>query len=85
MSNTAIEYYNRKFGDDKSGAFIHLVREVGEIAFAIEKNNAEHAKMEITESAALLHFLASKYGFDLDINMETLYLKKLAALKQPST
>ncbi|MGI0037473.1 MAG: hypothetical protein ACRD99_03865 [Nitrososphaera sp.] len=85
MSNTAVEYYNRKFGDDKSGAFIHLVREIGEIAFAMEKNNIEHAKMEITESAALLYFLASKYGLDLDIGMETLYYKKLAALKQSST
>jgi NTP pyrophosphatase (non-canonical NTP hydrolase) len=85
MSNTAVEYYNRKYGDDKSGAFIHLVREIGEIAFAMEKNNVEHAKMEITESAALLYFLASKYGFDLDTEMETLYYKKLTALKQSST
>lgn len=83
MSNTAVEYYNKKFGDDKAGAFIHLVREIGEIAFAMEKNNTEHAKMEITESAALLYYLATKYGFDLDTNMETLYYKKLAALKQP--
>jgi NTP pyrophosphatase (non-canonical NTP hydrolase) len=83
MSNTAIEYYNRKFGEDRAGAFVHLVREIGEIAFAIEKNNVEHAKMEITESAAILYFLASKYGFDLDTNIETVYLKKLAALKQP--
>ena len=82
MSNTAIEYYNRKFGEDKAAAFIHLVREIGEIAFAMEKSNIDHAKMEITESAALLYYLASKYGFDLDTNMETLYYKKLAALKQ---
>jgi hypothetical protein len=82
MSNTAVEYYNRKFGEDKSAAFIHLVREIGEIAFAMEKNNVEHAKLEITESAALLYFLASKYGLDLDMSMETLYYKKLAALKQ---
>ena len=81
MSNTAVEYYNRKFGDDRSAAFIHLVREIGEIAFAIEKNNLEHAKLEITESAALLHYLASKYGFDLDSNMEVTYLKKLTTLK----
>lgn len=85
MSNTAIEYFTRKFGDDKSGAFIHLVREIGEIAFAMEKNNVELAKMEITESAALLYYLASKYGVDLDMSIETLYLKKLAALKQSST
>ena len=82
MSNTAVEYYNRKFGNDKSAAFIHLVREIGEIAFAMEKNNIDHAKMEITESAALLHFLASKFEFDLDTNIETVYYKKLAALKQ---
>ena len=84
MSNKAIDYYNRKFGDDKAAAFIHLVRELGEIAFAMEKNNTDHAKLEITESAALLYFLASRYGFDLDTNMETLYYKKLAALKQSS-
>ena len=41
--------------------------------------------MEITESAALLYFLASKYGFDLDTSMETIYYKKLAALKQSSS
>lgn len=81
MSNTAVEYYTRKFGDDRSAAFIHLVREIGEIAFAIEKNNSEHAKLEITESAALLHYLASKYNFDLDSNMEVTYLKKLTTLK----
>jgi NTP pyrophosphatase (non-canonical NTP hydrolase) len=81
MSNTAIEFYNKKFGDNKSSAFVHLVREIGEIAYALEKDNAEHAKLEITESAALLYYLASKYGFDLDSNIEVTYLKKLTALK----
>ena len=81
MSAIAVEYYNRKFGDDAKAAFIHLVREVGEIAFAMEKGNAEHAKLEITESVALLHFLASKYSLDVAENMQVLYSKKLAALK----
>jgi NTP pyrophosphatase (non-canonical NTP hydrolase) len=81
MSSIAIEYYNRKFGDDRSAAFIHLVREIGEIAFAIEKNNMEHAKMEITESAALLQYLATKYSLDLDANMKIVYAKKLEMLK----
>jgi NTP pyrophosphatase (non-canonical NTP hydrolase) len=81
MSSVAIEYYDRKFGDDKSAAFIHLVREIGEIAFAIEKNNLEHAKLELTESTALLYYFASKYGFDLDANIESLYTKKLEMLK----
>jgi NTP pyrophosphatase (non-canonical NTP hydrolase) len=81
MSSTAIEYYNRKFGDNAQAAFVHLVREIGEIAFAMEKQNAEHAKLEITESVALLHFLASKYGLDVSQSMEALYSKKLASLK----
>jgi hypothetical protein len=76
MSSVGVEYYNRKFGDDRSAAFIHLVREIGEIAFAMEKNNVEHAKMEITESAALLY-----YGLDLDANMKVVYAKKLETLK----
>lgn len=81
MSSIAVEYYNRKFGDDRSAAFIHLVREIGEIAFAMEKNNIEHAKMEITESAALLYYLATKYNLDLDANINTVYSKKLEMLK----
>jgi NTP pyrophosphatase (non-canonical NTP hydrolase) len=81
MSSIAIEYYNKKFGDDKSAAFIHLVREIGEIAFAMEKNNVEHAKMEITESAALLYYLATKYNLDIDANIKAVYGKKLEAFK----
>lgn len=81
MNSVAIEYYNKKFGDDKTAAFIHLVREIGEIAFALEKNNMEHAKLELTESTALLYFLASKYELDLDANIELLYTKKLEKLK----
>jgi NTP pyrophosphatase (non-canonical NTP hydrolase) len=81
MSSIAVEYYNKKFGVDTSAAFIHLVREVGEIAFAIEKKNVEHARMEITESAALLYYLATRYGLDLDDNMKTVYAKKLEMLK----
>lgn len=77
----AIEYYNIKFGDNVQAAFIHLVREVGEIAFAMEKQNAEHAKLEITESVALLHYLASKYNLDIDANMHALYSKKLETIK----
>jgi NTP pyrophosphatase (non-canonical NTP hydrolase) len=80
MSSVAVEYYDRKFGDDRPAAFIHLVREIGEIAFAIEKNNTELAKMEITESAALLYYLATKYGFDLDANIKAVYAKKLETL-----
>ncbi len=81
MSSIAVEYYNKKFGDNIQAAFIHLVREVGEIAFAMEKNNAEHAKLEITESVALLNYLASKYNLDVDASMQSVYAKKLETLK----
>lgn len=81
MSAIAVEYYNKKFGDNASAAFIHLVREIGEIAFAMEKNNPEHARLEITESVALLHYLASRYNLDVGASMQALYAKKLEALK----
>ncbi|HKH85276.1 MAG TPA: hypothetical protein VKA40_01890 [Nitrososphaera sp.] len=81
MNLVAVEYYNRKFGDDKAAAFIHLVREIGEIAFAMERNNIEHAKLELTESTALLYYLASRYELDLDANIKSLYTKKLETLK----
>jgi NTP pyrophosphatase (non-canonical NTP hydrolase) len=82
MNLVAIEYYNRKFGDDKTAAFIHLIREIGEIAFALERNNMEHAKLELTESTALIYYLASKYGLDLDANIESVYTKKLEMLRK---
>jgi len=81
MSSVAVEYYDKKFGEDKSAAFIHLVREIGEIAFAMEKNNVEHAKMEITEAAALLYYLATKFNLDIDSNIKMVYSKKLEMLK----
>jgi NTP pyrophosphatase (non-canonical NTP hydrolase) len=59
-----------------------LVREIGEIAFALERNNMEHAKLELTESTALIYYLASKYGLDLDANIESVYTKKLEMLRK---
>ncbi len=72
MSSLAVEYFGKKFGDDASAAFIQLVRETGEIEFVMEKKNAEHAKLEITESVALSHFLAKKYNLDLDASIPAL-------------
>ena len=39
MNSSAIDYYNKRFDNNTSAAFIHLVREIGEIALSIEKNN----------------------------------------------
>ena len=44
MSSIATEYYEKKFEDDRSIAFIHLIREVNEITFAIKKNIVEGCK-----------------------------------------
>lgn len=84
MSKVAIQYYEKKFGNDVTKAFVHLVREIGEIAFAMERNNTEHAKVEITESVALLYFIAQKYGLDLQSNIESMYAKKLEMLQAKS-
>ena len=81
MSAIAIEYYGKRFGSDVPNTFIHIVREIGELARAIESNNTDLAKMEITETAALLFFLAEKYGLNLMDNMESIYRKKLEKLQ----
>ena len=80
MGNLIIDYYEKRFGEDIRSAFVHLVREVGEIALSIEKENSEHAKLKITEAAALLQYLASKYGFELEANKQLLYSKKMDSL-----
>jgi NTP pyrophosphatase (non-canonical NTP hydrolase) len=82
MNSIVIDYYNIRFGENLSASFIHLVREIGEIALALEKNNIEHVKLKITESVALLHFLASKYGLDVESNIQLLYAHKLDTLNK---
>jgi len=80
MDSVTVKYYTERFGEDLSAAFIHLVREIGEIALAMEKNNSTHAKLKITEAAAILQYLASRYDLDLDKNLQTLYSHKLDKL-----
>ncbi len=77
MTQTAIQYYENKYKGSREKAFIHLTREVGELAAGIERNNDEMAKMELTETAALCFYLAKLYNVDLLSNIETLYQKKL--------
>jgi hypothetical protein len=80
MNRLAVEYYNKKFGEDVSAAFIHLVREIGEIAFAIERVKPGIAYTKITEAVALLYYISSKYNINIDESINTLYTKKLASL-----
>ncbi len=77
MNQLVINYYKKRFGENINSAYIHLVREIGEIALAIEKGNTEHAKLKITEAAALLKYMASKYKFNLDSNMQLVYSRKM--------
>ena len=72
-----IRYYTRKYGDNTSAAFIHLVREVGQVAFAIETKNDPVLKAKLTEAVALLQFIAHIHKVDLESNTEMMYSKKL--------
>jgi hypothetical protein len=74
--NIEIEYYNKKYGDDIQTAFIHLIREIGQIAYAIEKSNNSIAIAKITEASALLRYFAIKYEIDLESNIKEMYSKK---------
>ena len=73
-----IKYYARKYGDDTSAAFIHLIREIGQIAFAIETKNAPVLDAKLTEASALLQFIAHSHEIDLESSTEMMYSKKLS-------
>lgn len=78
----AIEYYNIKFGSDRPKAFIHLIKEVGEMAGSIEKGKDDIAQYELVEIVGLCHFLASTYNMhDLNKRIEEVYAQKLQKLK----
>lgn len=80
--NIEIEYYNKKYEDDIHKAFIHLIREIGQIAYAIEKSNNSVAIAKITEASALLRFFASKYKIDLESNIQEMYSKKISLFER---
>jgi NTP pyrophosphatase (non-canonical NTP hydrolase) len=85
ISSIPIEYYNKKFGNNTSAAFIHLVREIGEIAFSVEKNSTGVAQTKITEAVAILLYLSSKYGINIEENLDSLYKKKMESLTKGRT
>ena len=82
MTSQVIDYYNKRFGDNINSAFIHLIREIGEIALAMEKQNTNHAKLKITEAAALLKYMAAKYKIDLESNMDLIYSQKMDTISR---
>jgi hypothetical protein len=73
-----VKYYELKYGNDIDRAFIHLIREVGQIAYALETKNQPVFGAKVTEAAALLQFLAHKHNVNIESNIETMYSKKLA-------
>jgi NTP pyrophosphatase (non-canonical NTP hydrolase) len=77
LDSVVLDYYNRRFGENLDAAFIHLIREIGEIALAMEKNNLNHLRLKITEASALLKYLASRYDLDVEANIQFLYSEKL--------
>ena len=81
-ANLAVKYYTRKYGNDTNAAFIHLIREIGQIAFAIETKNAPVLNAKLTEAAALLQFIAYNHKVDLESNTEMMYSKKLSVTEK---
>jgi hypothetical protein len=78
MKDLIIDYYSKRFGDNLNSAFVHLVREIGQIAFGMETNNKSVLEAKIVEAGALLKFLAHKYGIDTNKTTEAIYLKKIS-------
>jgi len=78
----AIEYYKLKFGSDRNKAFIHLTKEVGELAGSIEKEKHDMAQYELVEILGLCYFLASTYEMhNVNEKLESVYTEKLQKLK----
>ena len=80
MKSMVLDYYSKRFNGDFSAAFIHLIREIGQIAFALEQENTSVAQTKITEAIALLLYMSSKYEIDIEQNIKTIYSKKLESL-----
>lgn len=81
----AVEYYKLKFGEDRTKGFVHLVKEMGELAGSMEKGLDDIAKYELAEVAGICQYLASTYGiFDFNTEIEKLYVQKLQKLQNPS-
>ncbi|MBI4399158.1 hypothetical protein HY570_00265 [Candidatus Micrarchaeota archaeon] len=77
-----VEYYKQKFGSNIEKAFVHLAKEMGELAGAIEKNNKEVIVYDTTEIAGMLFYFADQFNFNLLENVEAVYTKKLEKLQQ---
>ena len=75
---SAIKYYQMKYNDNLNQAFVHLIREIGQIAFGMETNNKSMLEAKIVEAEALLRFLAHKYDIDTDKIGEAIYAKKIS-------
>lgn len=82
MKDLIIDYYSKRFGDNLNSAFVHLVREIGQIAFGMETNNKSVLEAKIIEAEALLKFLAHKYGIDTNKTAEAIYLKKISQFEK---
>lgn len=67
-----------KYSDNTNQAFIHLMREIGQIAFGIETENKPVLAAKIVEATALLRFLAYKYDIDIESLIEPTYSKKIS-------
>jgi len=81
----AVKYNELKYGNDLDHAFIHLIREIGQISYALETKNEAVFNAKVTEAMALLKFLAHKHNVNIESNIETMYSKKLAHINHKDT
>lgn len=80
----AVEYYTLKFGSDRTKGFVHLAKEMGELAGSIEKELDDMAQHELAEVAGICQYLASTYGVaDFSAEIEKIYIQKLQKLQNP--
>jgi hypothetical protein len=61
-------------------SFIHLIREIGQIAYALGTKNQPVFAAKLTEASVLLKFLAYRYKMSIlsQISKQCTYSKKLA-------
>jgi hypothetical protein len=72
-----MKHYEIKYGNDTDQAFVHLIREIGQIAYALGTKNQPVFAAKVTEASVLLKFLACRYNVNIKSNIETMYSKKL--------
>ena len=82
MTSVAVRFYKRKFQEEVKGAFLHTVRKMGSSPAPSSETSRPSRSWKLWR-AALMEFLASRFGFDLAESVTELYTRKPEKLAQP--